>query len=264
MIDRVRELCRQDERIVGALMYGSFTKGEGDTHSDIEFCIYLVEDDYDDFDPVTWLEQIAPVAVFYTNEFGIGTAIFENLIRGEFHFDRAEDMAQIPSWKKISGFPPVENMLVVDKTGELTRFLQEISGAGPERALAENIAWLWDSYLNWMIFGTNVLARGERVRAADILGFVQRYLLWMVRVKEKSTEHWPTPSKNVENDISPTPYERFVVCTASLKGQELERAYQSAWEWGKELADCLAGQYDFDSHPSLVQKIEERVSGILM
>jgi predicted nucleotidyltransferase len=40
MIARVRQLCQEDERIVGAFMYGSFTKGEGDAFSDIEFYVY--------------------------------------------------------------------------------------------------------------------------------------------------------------------------------------------------------------------------------
>lgn len=264
MIDQVRELCQQDERIVGALMYGSFTKGEGDAYSDIEFCLYIDEDSYDTFEPIAWLEQIAPVAVYFTNEFGVGTAIFENLIRGEFHFDRVADMAQIPSWKEVVGFPPVQQMLLVDRTGELIQYLQEISGPGPERSSDENVAWLWHSYLNWMIFGTNVLARGERVRAVEILWFVQRYLLWFVRVNEGSTEHWPTPSKNVEHDISAVSYERYVACTASLKERDLEQAYLSAWEWGKELVDDLAGQFDFDTHPSPVKQIDERISAMLM
>ena len=93
---------------------------------------------------------------------------------------------------------------------------------------------------------------------------MQRYLLWFVRIHEGSTEHWPTPSKNVEHEISPPSYKRYVACTASLKGRELEQAYQLAWEWGKELVDDLAGQFNFDSHPALVQQIDKRISAILM
>src|SRR3954447_5748983 len=36
MIARLRDLCLQDERVVAALLYGSFTRGEGDAFSDIE------------------------------------------------------------------------------------------------------------------------------------------------------------------------------------------------------------------------------------
>ncbi len=39
MIERVRELCHADRRVTGAFMYGSFTLGEGDEFSDIEFYV---------------------------------------------------------------------------------------------------------------------------------------------------------------------------------------------------------------------------------
>lgn len=41
LIDRVRDLCLQDGRLVAALMYGSFAAGEADVHSDIEFWLFF-------------------------------------------------------------------------------------------------------------------------------------------------------------------------------------------------------------------------------
>ncbi len=37
MIESFRERCHQDNRVVSALMFGSFATGEGDRFSDIEF-----------------------------------------------------------------------------------------------------------------------------------------------------------------------------------------------------------------------------------
>jgi lincosamide nucleotidyltransferase len=36
MIERTRRVCREDERLAAAMMYGSFAQGEGDGFSDIE------------------------------------------------------------------------------------------------------------------------------------------------------------------------------------------------------------------------------------
>jgi hypothetical protein len=44
MIEKVRELCNRDERVVAALMYGSFAIGEGDRFSDIEFYLFFDEE----------------------------------------------------------------------------------------------------------------------------------------------------------------------------------------------------------------------------
>jgi hypothetical protein len=34
MIERTRRVCREDERLAAAMMYGSFAQGEGDGFSD--------------------------------------------------------------------------------------------------------------------------------------------------------------------------------------------------------------------------------------
>lgn len=41
LIANVKNLTESDERITACMMYGSFTKGEGDQYSDIEFYIFL-------------------------------------------------------------------------------------------------------------------------------------------------------------------------------------------------------------------------------
>jgi lincosamide nucleotidyltransferase len=258
MIARVREICQVDEKIVGAWMYGSFTKGEGDMYSDIEFLIYIADDVRAGFDPVVWLSRIAPVGVYFINEFDVGAVIFENLIRGEFHFERASDMPRLRKYGRMSGFPPVEAMLISDRTGELRGHLAAISGPGPERGGREETAQLWHSFLNWMLFGSYVLARGERMRALELLWYVQRYLLQLARLAENQTEHWQTPSKSAERELSDRAQQRYQACTASLRGSELEGAYRAAWEWGVELASELVGRQPFDLHPALLQKMNQR------
>jgi lincosamide nucleotidyltransferase len=61
LISRVRELCRADERLDAALMYGSFAAGEADAHSDIEFWLYFVPQRRPEVDPWVWCAQVAPL-----------------------------------------------------------------------------------------------------------------------------------------------------------------------------------------------------------
>ncbi|HEY0069515.1 MAG TPA: nucleotidyltransferase domain-containing protein, partial [Chloroflexia bacterium] len=124
MIERVRQLCREDRRLVAALMYGSFTRGEGDAYSDIEFALFFRDEAHEEVDPREWVSRIAPVEMYFVNEFGNGTAIFSNLVRGEFHFDNASDMRLVEGWKDTAWFPSLESAILVDRTGELTRLLQ--------------------------------------------------------------------------------------------------------------------------------------------
>lgn len=43
MIERERAALA-DQRVVAALIYGSFTRGEGDVHSNVEFALFFADD----------------------------------------------------------------------------------------------------------------------------------------------------------------------------------------------------------------------------
>ncbi|HET8626361.1 MAG TPA: nucleotidyltransferase domain-containing protein [Thermomicrobiales bacterium] len=244
LIARVREVCRADDRLVAAMMYGSFARGEGDAFSDVEFILFFADDLLPALDQRAWVAQIAPVALNFVNEFGIGTAIFDTFIRGEFHFDRASDIAKVDeSWRSTDWFPSLDATLVLDRTGELTRRLAALIGPPPARDAPEQIRFLADSLVNWLLFGSNVLARGELARALDLLGHAQRYLLWLARLATGATEHWPTPSKSLEGDLPAAAYARYAACTAPLDAAALRAAYRAACAWGAELLGALSAQY---------------------
>lgn len=253
MIERVKKLCKQDERLVAAMMYGSFTQGEGDEFSDIEFSLYFQDDLLPSVDRHGWITQVTPVLLFFTNEFGTDTAIFENFIRGEFHFEPVSHMGNVraAAW----GMTPKMNsqkMLLLDKTLELADHLAYIKNHIPDRTDPKNLQNMVCLFTNWMLFGGNVLRRGERARALELLHMAHRYLLWMARLTENQLDHWPTPSRALEQELSEASYQRFAACTGGL--DDLETTYQAAWTWGKELITHLAP----DSLPApLIQHLDE-------
>ena len=257
MIERVRQLCHLDERLVAAMMYGSFAQSEGDEFSDIEFILFFGDDALEDVDQKEWVMQVAPVELYFVNEFGIGTAIFDNLIRGEFHFDKASDIEKIDeSWKRTDWLPSLDATLILDRTGELSRRLQMVVGPPLDRSTPEQIQFLCNCFVNWLLLGSNLLARGELARALEFLGFVQRQLLWMIRILEQKTEHWPTPSKALEEDVSEAAYARYVACTAHLDKEALWKAYLSAWAWGKEMMLSLTPRRDTVLPAALLDRLD--------
>jgi len=261
MVEKVRRLCEQDNRVIAAVMYGAFTKNEGDEFSDIEFYLFFKEDAIDQLDFEAWLSQITPLEVFFVDEFGNSVAIFENLIRGEFHFEKASAMAQLSNWKQNVWVSDVKSMLILDRTGELARYLSDLIGPAPDRSSPENINSLCNNFLNWIVFGTNVLKRGERARALELLWFVHRNLLKMVRVVEGKIEHYPTPSKRLEQDISKASYKRFTKCTSSLeKAESLENAYIASWTWGRELMSEFSKSHKIELREMLINKIDHRLT----
>ena len=140
MINKTKSIAQQDENVSAVFMYGSFTKSEGDKYSDIEFYIFLKNKE--NFSSEKWVNQIHPVALYFTNEYGSEVAIFENMVRGEFHFLKTEEIEIIKSWDGIVAFSDFDQMNLIDKDGHLTKTLNQIKTKSPERITNENILWL--------------------------------------------------------------------------------------------------------------------------
>lgn len=244
LINRLRQLCQADERIVAALLYGSFTTGEADVFSDIECVLFFEPQALPSIDKQAWVDQLAPTLLFFADDFGHYTALFDNLVRGEFHFDLAADMGKVESWKGNAWFPSVESTLLVDRTGKLAEALQPLIGAPVDRDNRETVERLINNFVNLMVFGMNTWQRGEFARSHELLQNVHRFLEWMVRVIEHQTIHWPTPSKCLEKDLSAQSYARLVSCTSALDPASLRNAYQNSWLWGQELVAQLHERYD--------------------
>ena len=260
MIERTRRVCRQDERLAAAMMYGSFAQGEGDGFSDIEFILFFRDEDLEGLDQEEWISRISPVGLYFVNEYGNGTAIFENLVRGEFHFDRASDIERVvgESMRDADWLPSLEDTLVLDRTGELAPRLREIVGPPPERDTPGQIRFVCHCFVNWFVFGSNLFVRGELARSLDLLGIVRDRLLQMVRLLEGSTLHWFNSAKFLETEISATSYARYVACTARLDRAELQQAYLSAWEWGRELMASLGEGQDVAPPAALLVRLDRR------
>ena len=263
MIERVRRVCREDRSLVAAMMYGSFAQGRGDGLSDIEFVLFH-ESALDDRGQEEWVSRIAPVALYFTNEYGVGTAIFDNLVRGEFHFERASEMGEIVGepMKDTDWLPSLDATLVFDRTGELARRLEGVVGPPPERDTPEEVRSVCNGFVNWFLFGSNVFARGELSRALDLLGVVRYRLSQMVRVLEGSTVHWVNPSKRLETEVSGAAYERYAACTARLDAEELRGAYLCAWGWGREMMDALARRHAAAPPAALLRRLDGRFAEV--
>ncbi len=261
MIEKVRKKSRNDQSIVAAMMYGSFTQHSGDQYSDIEFYIFIRDELLDQFVSSEWIAGIAPFYIHFTNEFGSEVVIFKNLIRGEFHFLPEQKMDLIDSFKYVGYFPDPDSMLIYDSNGKLKLHLDFLKeGAGPDRTTVKNIESVWHNLLNNLLFGMNVLKRGERARALELLWYVQRYLLQLARINEGKTERWVNPTKNLENDIQPETYQKYCPCTTKLAEADLYEAYLKALCLGEALMQQLEQIYGVNVQRDLVAKLEEYFS----
>ncbi len=194
MIETVRELSERDERVVTTLMYGSFAIGQGDRFSDIEFYLFFTEEALEGLEEEAWVGQIAPLELYYVNEFGNGTATFENLVRGEFHFEAASNMSLIEAWETV-WFPSLDSAVLVDKTGELSRTVSRSVRRPPDLGTQERALFLCRSLIIWSLMGANLLERGECARAEAFLTLLHGHLLQALRLVEGKSVNWLSPSR---------------------------------------------------------------------
>ena len=237
MIDKTKSIAQNDKNISAVFMYGSFTKNEGDKYSDIEFYIFLK--DKENFSAENWVSQIHPLALYFTNEYGSDVAIFENMVRGEFHFMTNDQMEVIKSWDGLVEFSDFDKMILVDKEGLLTNTLEEIETKIPDRTTNKNILWLSQSLLNVLLTTSNLIKRREFAHAYQSLSNTQKYLLWLIRIETSETKHWESPTKSLEKDIDQDWYSLFQQTTTKLEPIDIKAAFKKSLELSRELFDKL-------------------------
>jgi lincosamide nucleotidyltransferase len=255
MIEKVREVSERDERVVAALTYGSFALGQGDQYSDIEFYLFFRDEALEEVDEEVWVAQIAPVALYYVNEFGNGTAIFHNLVRGEFHFEKASDVGLVDAWR-VAWFPALDSAVLLDKNGELSRRVSRLVRQPPDLDTPEHARFLCHSLINWTLMGNTLLKRGEYARALAFLALVHDHLLQAVRLVERNTANWLSPSRKLEEDVSVVSYARFRECTAALDAEQLTRAYRAVWGWSRELMAELSTRHALSLPNALLVRLD--------
>lgn len=255
IIQSVRDKCIADEFVSACMMYGSFTKGEGDQYSDVEFYIFIEDDKMEKFSSRHWVSEVYPIHLIFYNEYGTEVVIFSNMIRGEFHFLPVSKIEIIKSFKPTGLFPDPESMYIYDSTEQLKPLLDDLGGAGPDRMTDENVNFAFNNFVNAWLMGVNVMRRGELARSLEALTFVQRYILQLIRVKENTVERWLNSTKNLEEDISTESYKDYVSITSKLKENEIKLAYKNALNIVEALNEMLGSLYKVDVDKDLISKL---------
>ena len=260
LINVIKVKCENDFRISSCMMYGSFTKGEGDQFSDIEFYIFLKNTELEQFESSDWIRDIATYDLLFFNEFGTEVVVFSNLIRGEFHFKSESEIEVIKTFKNTGVFPDTESMFIYDITGKLKPCLDYLKGKGPKRMTNDNVNYAFNNFVNAWLMGINVLKRGEIARSLECLTYVQKYVLQLIRIREKNVERWLNATKNLEVDLSDKAYEEYASITSKLDKEELYRAYSNALHVVEGLVHVLEDYYQFDMNLMFIKKLHSHLT----
>lgn len=221
LINRIKTISLEDVNISSLLMYGSFAKGEGDEFSDIEFYIFY----HKDFNHQEWVNKICETLLFFTNEFGTEVAIFENMIRGEFHFLPTKEVHIIKSWEGFVSFEYYKEMMLVDKENLLANVFDSIDKNRPKHSSANSINWICMSLLNNLLMTKGLIERRELAHAQQSFQYIQKYLLYLIRIKVGADNHWESPTKKIEIEIPIEWYDVYAKSVPSLRESSLKTSF---------------------------------------
>lgn len=227
----LRAALRSDTRFSHVVAYGSVPQGQGDAFSDLEYWAFLAPGAAVLAD--AWLRAHLSARLVLVNEFGAGTALLPGLRRVELHVAPASRLPDLELWTP----QPVvlDAMRVKDPDGQVARHLAALAARSADPG-GEAPALLART-LNWLAFGLNVLARGERVRAHELLWWVQGGALRLARLHCGATGQWGNASRRAETELPTALLARYAALTAGVEG--LEDAYASAVAWTLDLAASL-------------------------
>ncbi|WP_254875688.1 nucleotidyltransferase domain-containing protein [Streptomyces sp. CAI 127] len=157
-IESLPKTAEADPRVEGVLLYGSWTLGEADAHSDLDACLYVREEDVDAFDGREFVERLAPLKLAYTNMYGILAVAFDDLMRGEFHVEPAgSGIAEIATWRGQIHLPHPEAAALLDRTGDLTPAAHELAAFDPPEPVATT-QQLTHELANWTLMPAHIHA----------------------------------------------------------------------------------------------------------
>ena len=95
VLARLTDAARADERIVAAWLQGSRADGSADAFSDLDYYVAIADEAYDTFDPLTFIEPVAPVLVYARPPGMPGVVcLLEGPVKLDFSAERRSQVAQ--------------------------------------------------------------------------------------------------------------------------------------------------------------------------
>ncbi|MGE5675803.1 MAG: aminoglycoside 6-adenylyltransferase [Mycobacterium leprae] len=249
----VRQLAQSDDRITAAAAYGSYTRGEDDDFSDVEFILYIRPDALAAFSAgfADWVRQVRPILLAYQSYVGNQWVVFDNLVRGEFDLMPDTKIGDLDDWP-VEPIVDVARMVLLDKTGEgrlwaMAERLQERAATdkGPDpRALFSQLA---NEVWYHLLFVHNYLSRGDYWAGRYLLeGMVQNPLVRMVRIARGNLNgafRW-TP-RGLESDLPPEVVDGFRAITCRYEPEEIRQAWCGTVAFAREI--CAATSWPYPS-----------------
>ena len=175
VVDRFVALCRDDPRVLAAVLAGSHARGAADAHSDLDLDVVTTDADHQAFcaDAATFLQQFGePLFLEDFDLPGIVFFILADGVEGELAIGRESDRSRLHAGPY---------RVLLDKTGTFTDGAHpwpEVAAADQVERLRRLVQWFWHDLSHFI----TAMARGQLWWAYGQLEILRRVcvdLLWL-------------------------------------------------------------------------------------
>lgn len=261
--ERILKAVRDDPRIVSLVDYGSSSEGRADEWSDLDFALFIRDEDFDDFwaNWRDWAGQCGDMLLGYVGYVGHPWAIFaaEPMpLRVDFDLFRESGVETLLTWPNSP--LSVDSFLLYDSTNGLIREAaaslvgKNLHPDDPQHEFDRDCGDFW----YFLLFSYCKLQRGEVWNARQVFHIVAlEALLRLLRLRAGATDRWEGSQSawNIEYQLPPETLQWLDRCvpaagksgvmTGLANAAELGRdvcqdlARANGWEWPLRLAECV-------------------------
>jgi predicted nucleotidyltransferase len=197
VLDRFIEVCSADDRIVSAFLAGSTARGEADEHSDLDLCVVVPDDAFDEVitDRERLIAQLGQVMFF--EDFGNDALVFAILADGtdiELHFARESELDSVRSGP---------HRMLVDDRGVLagkTFPWPELDRPVQTEELRNVVMWFWHDLSHFAA----AIDRGQLWWAAGQLEQLRGYCVRLARIEHGAEPMPEEPYWKLDDEMSTT------------------------------------------------------------
>ena len=197
--------------------------------------VFIRDDHFENFDQRSWLNAVSPVAAYFPDDFGHHTALLKTAFAVNSISCENRTYRSFPLGKAAGWFPSLEAAVLLDRSGELSRYASALVGGPRYVKRAAGGRACVEPHQPDALWGQSF--KSGRVRSRP--GFASKAHENLLKLRfdshEGATDHWPTPSRALEKDISGDSYNRYLACTSSAEPRALCAAYHQTWTWSLEL-----------------------------
>ena len=257
LLERVFARVRDDPRMVGLVVGGSFARGGADFYSDVDLYVVVRDGAFEDVlaERNSTAEAVgSPLFGFAVDPVPGGSTdhivVYDGPVKFDFMYLRESDLGPHPRWDGC--------VVLKDTHGRVGAVVGRSEALGPPRPRAEDLSELNQKFWTWCWYAFGKIERGELWEALDGLHSIRS--LALVPLLDWSAEGPHEGYRRLERKTNQEQASRLLATVAPLRARALHAALRAEVELFRELRAAVLDRYGLTIDPAPEEELKSEMS----